>query len=160
METNLETLIQQAQGDLYWVLGDLYSFKATGKQTNGTFTVIDQVIQPQGGPPPHVHHREDESFYVLEGRFSFLKGDEQTILEAGAFAYIPKGTVHTFKNISEQQGRLLAIITPSGLEDFFYAIGTPTDGSATPAEFDPAFMPKLMQLAKSYHMDILLPESR
>lgn len=157
METNLQMPIGQGQGDLYWVLGDLYSFKITGKQTNGAFTVIDQIIQPQGGPPPHVHHAEDESFYVLEGRFSFLKGDEQTIVEPGAFVYIPRGTIHTFKNVTEQQGRILAIITPSGLEEFFYAIGTPADGSATPPEFDPALMPKLLQLAKSYQMDILLP---
>jgi mannose-6-phosphate isomerase-like protein (cupin superfamily) len=160
MENNLEMLLKQAQGNSYWVLGDLYSFKTTGKQTNGAFTVIDQVIQPQGGPPPHIHHREDEAFYILEGRFSFLKGNEQSILETGAFVYIPKGTVHTFKNLSEQHGRLLVIITPAGLEEFFYTIGTPSNGSATPPAFDPALMPKLLQLAKNYQMDILLPENR
>ena len=72
MDGNMEVLLNPGEGDSFWVLGDLYTFKVTGKQTNGAFTVVDQVIQPQSGPPPHIHHREDEAFYVLAGRFSFL----------------------------------------------------------------------------------------
>ena len=70
-----------------------FLYQATGKQTNGVFTVIDQVIQSQNGPPPHVHHREDEEFLVLDGRFSFLCGEQHNIFEAGALVYIPKGTL-------------------------------------------------------------------
>lgn len=160
MAQNEEILLTQGEGESLWVLGDLYTFKATGKQTNGTFTVIDQIIQPQNGPPPHIHHREDETFYVLEGKFSFLCGDKQRVLEAGSFIYIPKGTIHTFKNINEQQGRLLVTITPAGLEDFFYSIGTPAAGMATPPDFDPAVIDKLMKLANKYQMDIILPDMK
>jgi len=63
-------IIHKGEGNSYWVLGDLYTFKLTGKQTNGAFAVIDQIIQPESGPPPHVHYREDEAFYILDGRFS------------------------------------------------------------------------------------------
>lgn len=158
MDENIGIFLKQGEGESWWVLGDLYTFKATGKQTNGNYTVIDQIIQPQSGPPPHIHQREDEAFYVLEGRFSFLCGDYQSIFEAGSFVYIPKGTLHTFKNVGEQQGRLLVIITPAGLEEFFYSVGTPAVDLTTPPAFDPAVIDKLMQLANRYQMDIILPK--
>ena len=158
MNNSNEVLLHQGEGEAYWVLGDLYTFKVTGKQTNGVYTVIDQIIQPQGGPPPHVHHREDEAFYVLEGRFSFLCGDTQSLFEAGSFIYIPKGTLHTFKNVGEQQGRLLVTITPAGLEEFFYSIGTPATDLAAPPAFDPSVIDKVMQLAPLYKMDVVLPD--
>ena len=157
MDRSLEILLHAGQGESFWVLGDLYTFKVTGKQSNGSFTVIDQIIQPQGGPPPHSHRREDEAFYVLEGTFSFLSGDKEEEFEAGSFVYIPKGTLHTFKNIGPEKGRLLVTITPAGLEEFFYAIGTPAAGSATPPPFDPEIINKLMKLAGDYQMDIMLP---
>ena len=158
MQGNIEQLLHAGQGKSFWVLGDLYTFKVTGKETNGSFTVIDQVIQPQGGPPPHIHHKEDEAFYVLEGKFAFLCGENQSVFEAGSFVYVPKGTLHTFKNIDSKQGRLLVTITPAGLEEFFYAIGTPAVDLRNPPAFDPGVIEKLMRLAENYQMDIKLPD--
>ncbi|HYG00805.1 MAG TPA: quercetin 2,3-dioxygenase [Chryseosolibacter sp.] len=158
MTKDKEMLLNDREGNSFWVLGDLYTFKVTGKETNGAFTVVDQIIQPQGGPPPHIHHREDEAFYVLDGKFSFLCGDTERVFEAGGFVYVPKGTLHTFKNIGQQQGRLLVTITPAGLEEFFYAIGTPAVDLNNPPVFDPAVIEKLMELAKVYQMDIVMPE--
>ena len=161
MKASKEILLHPGEGASFWVLGDLYTFKATGEQTNGAFTIIDQVIQPGGGPPPHIHHGEDEAFYILEGRFSFLCGDAQNVYEQGAFVYIPKDTLHTFKNIGESKGRLLVTITPAGLEEFFYAIGTPaTADIATPPAFDPAVLDKIMQLAGSYKMTVKPPGNK
>ena len=157
MDRSTAILLHAGQGESFWVLGDLYTFKVTGKQNNGSFTIIDQIIQPQGGPPPHIHRREDEAFYVLEGKFSFLCGDKEAAFEAGSFVYIPKGTLHTFKNIGRKKGRLLVIITPAGLEEFFYAIGTPAAGSTNPPPFDPGIIDKLMKLAGEYQMDIKVP---
>jgi quercetin dioxygenase-like cupin family protein len=158
MNENKEVLLNQGEGESFWVLGDLYTFKATGKQTHGALTIIDQIIRPGGGPPPHVHLREDEAFYVLSGRFSFLTGDKEKVFEEGSFIYIPKGTLHTFKNIDEHQGRLLVTITPAGLEEFFYSIGTRAFDRAEPPSFDPSIITKVMQLAPTYKMEIILPE--
>jgi quercetin dioxygenase-like cupin family protein len=69
----------------------LYTFKTTSIEMNGAFTVIDQVIQPNAGPPPHIHYLEDEAFYVLDGKFSFLNGEKESIAESGSFIYVPKG---------------------------------------------------------------------
>jgi mannose-6-phosphate isomerase-like protein (cupin superfamily) len=150
----------QDKANAYWVLGDFYNFKITGNETNGGFTIIEQIIQPNSGPPPHIHHREDEAFYVLDGKFSFLCGEKETIAKSGSFMYVPKGMLHTFKNINETQSRLLVVITPAGLENFFYAIGTPVGNSDNPPAFDPTILDKLMHLASEYQMDILLPEAK
>ena len=157
MQKNSEIFLNKGEGKSYWVLGDLYTFKVTGEQTGGAFMIMDQIIQPQGGPPPHIHRAEDEAFYVREGKFSFLCGDKQSILEEGGFAYIPKGTLHTFKNVSEGPGKLLVIVTPAGLEEFFYAIGTPAEGTDGPPDFDPAMIGKIMELADKYGMDVPSP---
>jgi mannose-6-phosphate isomerase-like protein (cupin superfamily) len=158
MKSNMEILLHQAQGNAFWVLGDLYIFKVTGKQTNGAYTIIEQTIHPQGGPPPHIHHMEDEAFYILEGRFSFLCGDKQSVFEAGSFINIPRGTLHTFKNVDEQPGRLLVVISPSGLEEFFYSIGTPATDVAIPPAFDAGIIQKIMELSKNFQMEVILPE--
>lgn len=160
MGGNGDVLFQKGEGESFWVLGDLYTFKATGKQTNGAYTLIEQVIQPQNGPPPHVHHSEDEAFYVLEGKFSFMMNGEENVVDAGGFVRIPRGTLHTFKNISDKPGRLLVFISPAGLEEFFYAIGTPASGAEAPPVFDPAVIAKVMKLAGRYKMDVVMPEGK
>src|SRR5688572_10279490 len=119
MNTTMDIQLKPEEGNSFWVLGDLYTFKITGKQTMGAFTVVEQTIQPENGPPPHIHHREDELFYVLEGKFSFMCGDKSDTFESGSFIYIPKHTFHTFKNIGSKQGKLLVTISPAGLEEFF-----------------------------------------
>lgn len=156
MHVQQEVLLTAGEGNSYWVLGDLYTFKVTGKETNGAFTIMDQIIQPEGGPPPHIHRREDETFYVLEGKFAFLCGDKQNVFEAGAFVYIPKGALHTFKNVGNKPGRLLVTVTPAGLEDFFYKVGTPALNQSTPPPFDPTVIDKLMKLAQEHEMEIRL----
>ena len=160
MDNTKEILLHSGEGTSYWVLGDLYTFKATGKQTGGAFFVMEQIIQPQGGPPPHIHHREDEAFYVLDGKFVFLCGDAQTEAGPGSFVYIPKRTLHTFKNIDTKQGKLMVTVTPAGLEEFFFAIGSPAkDQHAAPA-FDPGVIDKVIQLADQYHMEVILPGNK
>lgn len=157
MDIEKAIILDSGEGKSFWVLGDLYTFKATGRETNDAFTIIDQVVQPQSGPPPHIHKKEDETFYVQDGKFSFLCGDKQREVESGSFVYVPKETLHTFKNITDRPGRLLVFITPAGLEDFFYKIGTPATDTTTPPPFDPAVLDKVMQLAGSYNMEIKFP---
>lgn len=157
MNTTMDIQLQPRQGISYWVLGDLYTFKTTGRQTNGAFTVIEQIIQPESSPPPHTHHREDELFYILEGRFSFMCGDKSGVFETGSFLYVPKNTLHTFRNIDSRPGKLLVTISPAGLEEFFYAIGTPAVDTATAPAFDPAVIETIRKLAPGYQMDIAWP---
>ena len=105
--------LRPGEGKSYWLLGDLYTFKATGDDTGGAFAMVEAQVQPQNGPPPHIHRREDETFYVLEGEFSFLHGDAAFSAGPGSFIYIPKGTLHTYKNVSGAIGRLVFLFSPA-----------------------------------------------
>ncbi|WP_433787963.1 cupin domain-containing protein [Actinomycetospora sp. CA-101289] len=92
---------------------------ATG--TGGTLSVFELVMESGEGPGVHVHRREHELWYVLEGEFRFLLGDELVHQPTGGLAFGPRGTPHTFQNTGAGTGRLLVVTAPSGLEEFFLA---------------------------------------
>jgi Mannose-6-phosphate isomerase len=151
------TALQPGEGKSLWVLGDLYTFKVVGDDTDGKQAIVEVISQPENGPPPHIHHREDEAFYVLEGEFSFLCGDSSFTATAGSFIHIPKGMLHTFNNTGKIPGRLLFIITPAGFEKFFEEIGEPATDKLSPPPPNPATVEKLMTLAPKYHLEIRIP---
>jgi mannose-6-phosphate isomerase-like protein (cupin superfamily) len=102
------------------VLGELLTYKIPSQQTGGAYALFKATTNPGAGPPPHVHHREDEAFYVLEGEYRFLVGGETLSAEEGSLLYAPKGTLHAHKNVGEGVGRLLMIQTPGGLYELFF----------------------------------------
>jgi mannose-6-phosphate isomerase-like protein (cupin superfamily) len=121
-----------------WIVGDTMTFKATGESTGGSLALVENLTAPDGGPPPHIHTREDEFFYVLDGSFEIRIGDELRAVGPGGFAYVPRGTVHNFRNTAETPSRILAGFTPSGMEGFFRESGRPAtdDGPAPPVDQD------------------------
>lgn len=123
-------------GERLWIAGDVVHLKATAAQTGGAFTVLEIESAPGNGPPPHIHERENEVFYVLDGAFEFLLGDRLVRGEAGTFVFVPHGTVHRFRNTGDRPGRILVHFTPGGLDGFFREAGTPAthDGPAPPID--------------------------
>jgi mannose-6-phosphate isomerase-like protein (cupin superfamily) len=112
-----------------WVLDELVTYKIPSRQTGGAYALFEVVTQPGVGPPPHVQHREDESFYVLEGDYEFLIGRETLRVGAGSLIYVFKGTLHSHKNVGKGVGRMLVTQTPGGLyERFFEEVGKEVDG--------------------------------
>jgi quercetin dioxygenase-like cupin family protein len=99
--------------------GGPLTFKARGEQTNGGLTAFENLVAPGDGPPLHVHAKEDEAWYVLEGRFRFQLDEEIAGAPAGAFVFVPRGTRHCFQNIGDEPARILVLFTPSGMERFF-----------------------------------------
>ncbi len=151
--------LEPGEGKSFWLLGDLYTFKLTGDDTGGAFALVENTVQPENGPPPHIHLREDETFFVLEGEFSFLRGDTTFSANPGSFIYIPKGTLHTYKNVGGVIGRLVFLLTPAGFEKFFEEIGEPAKDKITPPPFDPATVEKLLKLAPKYHLEVRIASS-
>ena len=95
------------------------TIKATAEDTGGSFYLGEVLIQPGfAGPPPHVHERLHDMFYVLEGTLTLRLDDETLELAPGSFACVPPGTVHTFSNRSEQPVRFLNFNTPAGWENY------------------------------------------
>jgi quercetin dioxygenase-like cupin family protein len=119
------------EGRTIAVVGDVYRFLATGAETGGKYAMWEAIVPPGGGPPPHVHSREAESFYVLEGEITFRAGDETITATAGMFANMPIGAAHSFKNESGTTARMLVSVAPAGLEEMFLEVGTPLAERAT-----------------------------
>src|SRR6266576_1663940 len=100
MTTQTPTLKKPTEGQTLAVVGDVYRFLAIGDDTNGTYALWEAIVPPGGGPPPHVHSREEEGFYVLEGEIAFQIGGDRVVAGAGMFANMAVGTPHSFKNES------------------------------------------------------------
>src|SRR6266446_3775299 len=98
---------QPGEGRTVAVVGDVYRFLATGNDTNGKYAIWEAIVLPGGGPPPHVHSREEEGFYVLDVEITFTIGDKRLTAGAGIFANMPVGTLHSFKNESGKPARML-----------------------------------------------------
>jgi mannose-6-phosphate isomerase-like protein (cupin superfamily) len=131
VETNEEkmeqgsTRIRPGDGRSLRVLGEVVTYKITSERTGGAYSLFEVVSEPGGGPPPHVQHREDEAFYVLDGEYEFLDNDGHTMrVGTGSLVYVPKGNLHTYKNVGTTPGKMLVSQTPGGLhERFFEEIG-------------------------------------
>jgi quercetin dioxygenase-like cupin family protein len=130
--------VAAGEGERIWIVGDTMTLLATGDSTGGSLVLLENLTAPGGGPPPHIHTREDEFWYVLEGTFEIRIGDEVHALEPGGFAYAPRGTVHNFRNTAATPGRILVGFTPGGMEGFFRDSGRPAtdDGPAPPVDED------------------------
>jgi mannose-6-phosphate isomerase-like protein (cupin superfamily) len=111
-----------------WVLGELLTLKVPSRRTGGAYSLFEVVTQPGSGPPPHVQHREDEAFYVLEGEYEFLVDGNTLRAWTGSLVYVPKGALHAHRNVGGMPGRMLATHTPGDLyELFFESAGRPAD---------------------------------
>jgi quercetin dioxygenase-like cupin family protein len=108
-----------ATGPAFWGPGDHYRFLVTGRESGGAYFAMEALVPPGGGPPPHVHTREDETFYLLEGEIEFLLDDELVVAGAGDFVNVPRGTVHRFLNTGTGTARMILTFTPAGIERWF-----------------------------------------
>jgi quercetin dioxygenase-like cupin family protein len=141
------------------VVGDIYRFLATGADTDGKYALWDAIVPPGGGPPPHVHSREQEGFAILEGEITFQVGGQRLVATAGTFANMPVGTVHSFKNESSRPARMLIIVAPAGLEQMFFEIGVPlAPGTVAAPPPTKGEIDRLLQAAPRYGIDIPLPQ--
>lgn len=99
--------------------GDLYRFLVTGAESDGAYFAMEAIVPPGGGPPPHIHRHEDETFYIVEGECSILLGEESITAGVGDFVNVPRGTVHRFHNQGTEAMRMIVTFTPAGIEKFF-----------------------------------------
>ena len=138
------------------VFGELVTCKITSYQTGGAYSLFEVVTQSGVGPPPHVQHREDEAFYVLEGEYEFLIEGRTSNAGTGSLIYIPKGNLHAHKNVGETPGRMLVSQTPGGLhERFFEEIGEERkDGSPPPVSENPPDMARIAKIAAGYGIEM------
>src|SRR5262245_46229158 len=118
--------------DVWWMTGRV-TVKAGPDETGNAFSQFE-VNDPRGtAPPRHVHHNEDEAFYVLEGEVTAFVGDERIALSTGDYCFGPRGIPHSWI-IRSERARMLVTVTPGGLDQLFVSLGVPVTGSEPPAE--------------------------
>jgi quercetin dioxygenase-like cupin family protein len=156
--TRVPTLTPPHEGRTITVVGDVYRFLATGAETNGTYAMWEAIVLPGGGPPPHIHGREEEAFYILEGEITFQIGNERLVAHAGMFANMSVGTVHSFKNETSRPARMLITVAPAGLEQMFFEVGKSVPAGTVIAE-PPSKeeLKKMLAIASKSGVEILLP---
>ena len=151
--------IAAGEGERIWIVGDTMTLKATGESTGGSLVLLENLTAPGGGPPPHIHTREDEFFYILDGTFEVRIGDELHALGPGGYAYVPRGTVHNFRHTADTPSRLLVGFTPAGMEGFFRDSGRSAtdDGPAPPVDEDE--IARTMAAAPKYGLEAVAFEN-
>jgi quercetin dioxygenase-like cupin family protein len=117
---------------IWWMGDDRITFQATSADTNGAYAFW--VDEPPGhvGPPKHVHSREEEGFYVIEGQVEFRAGDIDAVLTKDTFIALPKGIPHSWINTSTGPARLITFTAGAGNEGFFLTLGASGVGPAGP----------------------------
>jgi quercetin dioxygenase-like cupin family protein len=144
--TNTQTTIitvDDQQGDSLSVVGDTYRIMISGKQTGGSYAIIDMLVPPGGGPGPHAHPNMQEAFFVADGEIEFKMEGGSYIAKKGSLVNIPLGgAVHSFKNITDSTAHMLCTVIPAGLDEFFREIGKPVEAG----KFLPLHVPGVEEL--------------
>ena len=158
----METVVRHRDdGDATWFLNSLVTTKATTRETGGGFGLTEQLVTAACDPPVHVHHDEEESFYVLDGELEVVVDGIATVVRAGSFAFVPRGVAHTYCVLTAT-ARLLVITsspggaTNGGFERFVHEVGTPATARVLPepAAPDPV---RLTRVAAEHGIEILPP---
>ena len=142
--------------DAIWWQGSLMRIQGRAENTGGALGLVDAIFYEGFGPPLHVHHREDEGFYVLEGEIRFHKGDDEFMAGPGTLVWLPRGVAHAFK-VQPGGARALLLLTPGGFERMFEEGGVSTSQSEDPPtdQYDPEV---LVSLAARYGMEVVGPQ--
>jgi mannose-6-phosphate isomerase-like protein (cupin superfamily) len=144
------------EGTPIWFLGNLTVVKATAQSTNGAYGLLESWVPAGASPPLHVHHREDETFWVLEGSLTIRCGDETYRATAGAYVFLPRGVPHTFRVDGEAPARMLTLLTPGGGEAFFVEGGRPAERATLPPH-GPPDLARLERVAHQFGSEFVGP---
>jgi mannose-6-phosphate isomerase-like protein (cupin superfamily) len=154
MSAQTATVLYPGEGAKYWLVGDQATFKLTGEKTGDAFAFAENYCAPQQGPPPHVHHNEDEYFYVIEGTMMFGLGDRTMVRGAGSAMFLPRGVPHMFKNVGATPARFLLLVTPGGFERMVMAAGEAIDRIGIEKAVSPADIEKLLTIVPKFGIEI------
>jgi mannose-6-phosphate isomerase-like protein (cupin superfamily) len=122
-----------ARANQYWFFGMLAEVKASAAVTNGMYTLLE-ITAPAGLQTPlHVHYREDEGFYVLDGSVTIEVGDQTVELGRGEHAFGPRDIPHRF-TVGPDGARMIWVLTPGGFDDFVAEVSAPADTPTVPPE--------------------------
>jgi mannose-6-phosphate isomerase-like protein (cupin superfamily) len=156
MTADAARFLAPGEGQAIWFLRNRITMKATAATTGGAYGMFESYIAPGFSPPLHVHHREDEAFWVLEGDVTMRCGDRVFRAGRGAYVFLPRGVPHTFVVEGDAPARMLTILTPGGGEGVFIDAGRPAEHDGLPPAAPPD-IEKLKRVTAAYGGEIVGP---
>ena len=158
MENRKIKILEPNKGKHIAIVGDINTILAFKEDTGGTYSFIEAKVFPGGGPIPHIQTREHEGFYVVEGQIIFNVDEQRIEAKPGTFVNIPPNVLHSFKNETNENAKLIIVLSPAGLEQFFVETGLEvSNNSVKPPPLTDEQTQKLVSLASKYGMEIRPP---
>jgi mannose-6-phosphate isomerase-like protein (cupin superfamily) len=155
LQTAKPLAVANGSGEARWWLGQLAEIKATAADTGGLFSIVEVTNGPHYEAPLHVHHREDEAFWIIEGTVTLEVGGTRIEAAAGDYAFGPRGLPHKYK-VGAQGCRMLFILTPGGFEDLVRAMSVPAETRSLPSQDGPPpDMERVRAIAATYGCELL-----
>ncbi len=156
MQAQEALAVASGQGEARWWFGMLAEIKASAASTGGGLTLVEVRCGPGYQAPLHVHHRDDEGFWVLDGRVTFHVGDASLEAGPGDYAYGPRDVPHRF-DVGDEGCRMLFILTPGGLDELIMATSEPAGSRMLPPPPDEApDVDRLKAIVARYGCELLI----
>jgi quercetin dioxygenase-like cupin family protein len=151
-------ILEPNKGKHIAIVGDINTILASKEDTGGTYSFIEAKVFPGGGPIPHIQTREHEGFYVVEGQIIFNVDGQRIEAKPGTFVNIPPNVLHSFKNETNENAKMIIVLSPAGLEQFFVEVGLEvSNNSVKPPPLNDEQIQKLVSSASKYGMEIRPP---
>lgn len=147
------------RGQTVHLFGNMLTFVLRGADTGMRFSMVEAYTAPGAGSPPHLHHDDEESFYVLEGSYEITLGNERMLCGPGSITHVAKGMPHAFANVGDTPARMIILNWPADHhERFFMAVGDPAPAGSRefPAPKAPDF-DAIAAAAKAAGIELLPP---
>jgi quercetin dioxygenase-like cupin family protein len=158
MEALNPLAVSSEEGEARWWFGALAVIKATAADTGGLMSIVEVTEHPGAEAPLHVHHRDDEGFWILEGDVTFEVGDTTIVASAGDYVYAPREIPHRF-TVGDRGCRMLFVLVPGGIEDVIRATSAPAPSRTLPpppeAEPTPEEVERLTTIVKEHGYELL-----
>ncbi len=149
--------LSNTEGPAYWFLNSLNIVKATSESTGGAFALVYHTAPPGHATPYHLHHIEDEAFYVLDGEFTFICDGKKTVLGPGGYIFLPRNIPHGIRCTGSAPSTLLTLATPgTGFVGMMTEMAEPAKELVLPSPVPPD-REKLKVVCAKYKIDILGP---
>lgn len=143
------------EGPSVFLVGDTYTTLLSGAATGGAFTLLEAVVMPDAGPPPHAHHGEEETFVLLDGQMSFTVDATTYDATVGTVLLVPRNVAHSYRNTGDGPAKMLFLYSPPGMDGMFPELGRPGRRGAIPPPLDPADITAMAGVAEKYHFSFL-----
>ena len=158
IENGKVKIVEPNKGRHIAVAGDINTIVASKEDTGETYSFIECKVFPGAGPVPHIQTREHEGFYIIEGQIIFKVDGHRIEAEHGTFVNVPRNVLHSFKNETNENAKMIIVLSPAGLEQFFVEAGSEvSNNSVKPPPLTDEEKQKLVSLASKYGMEIRLP---